>query len=227
MLLSLKTVFDWIVIPAAKKLTGHPSGISDLQQIGIANACAILVMLSAILVERKRVQSIKAHFTHRDYDALSRGDKTVPMTVFWLFPQYALLGFVDYLIGVAQLNFFHHETPESMRSIATSLYLVTISFGYFIFTALTRTVNARTYKASAKGGWVGGNQIFQGGLEKFYGLFAVIVGLNFIAFLVAAAKFQPKVVLNDKDYFKTVPAQKRIETTEKSKPVSNQEIAEC
>lgn len=191
-------VYEYLLVPILVKITGNPKGLSDLRRIGLSLFLGLLAMVVAALVDRRRVHVIKANFQPSDYGSLSRGDTTLPMSVFWMVPQFGLLGATVYLLNVAQLNFFYGQTPEHMRSVATSLYFTSISIGYFSATGFQKAVNSVTYKRSEGGGWISGRQFFEGGLQKFYFMTAVLTAINLSLFVTAAVWYTHKLVKEER-----------------------------
>jgi dipeptide/tripeptide permease len=115
----------------------------------------------------------------------------VPMTVWWLLPQYILLGVSDIFLGVNMFLFFYTETPGHMKSIATSFYFASVSIGYFIASGVINTVNKYTKHS---GGWVAG-QFNTGGLRNYYYLLVAIMAVNLIFFTLFAHLYTYKTVL--------------------------------
>ncbi|CAL5422721.1 unnamed protein product [Camellia sinensis] len=79
--------------------------------IGIAASMtfAILTCITAASVETRRLSVIRKH------GLLDKPDEKIPMSMFWLLPQFLLLGALD---GVAEngiMSFFKDQGPPSMR----------------------------------------------------------------------------------------------------------------
>ena len=60
-----------------------------LQRVGLGLCLSLLNMVVAALVEAKRVTIAK------EYDLMDKLDAIVPMSVWWLLPQYILSGLAD------------------------------------------------------------------------------------------------------------------------------------
>lgn len=140
-------IYETLLVPAFRRLTGHPQGLPPLKRIGAALFMAVLALVVAAQVEQKRVDVIRAH----QVSLLDIVKGRVPMGFYWLVPQLAVLGVVEFLVGVAQLNFFYREAPDSMKSVAASLFYTTVSVGYFVSTGLVNAVNRYT---RSYGGWL-------------------------------------------------------------------------
>lgn len=176
--LSFLPIYEKLLVPLFRKVTGHPQGLPPLRRIGIALLIGILGLVIAAEVEKRRVNVIRDH----KVPLLDIVQGRIPMGFYWLIPQFAILGVVEFLIGVAQLNFFYREAPDSMKSVAASLYFTTISVGYYLSTALVKAVNRYT---NSSGGWLY-LQFNSGGLANYYYLLAVILSINLVIYLGCA-----------------------------------------
>lgn len=179
-------VYDRLIIPLIKRWKGKP-GLTSLQRIAIGQVIAILGMAAAALVERKRLHVAKS--TGED-------DPTLPITVFWLIPQFFLIGSAEALIYAGQLDFFITESPKGMKALSTGLFLTTLSLGFFLSSLLVSVVKAATQTHGSQG-WLADDINF-GRLDCFYGLLTGLSALNFVAYLGGAAwfkKHKPKSVV--------------------------------
>lgn len=184
--LSFLPIYEKLLVPLFRKVTGHPQGLPPLRRIGIALLIGILGLVIAAEVEKRRVNVIRDH----KVPLLDIVQGRIPMGFYWLIPQFAILGVVEFLIGVAQLNFFYREAPDSMKSVAASLYFTTISVGYYLSTALVKAVNRYT---NSSGGWLY-LQFNSGGLANYYYLLAVILSINLVIYLGCAHWYTHKKV---------------------------------
>lgn len=175
MLLTLG-LYDRALVPLARRLTGRPSGLSHFQRIGAGLAVSLLANVSAAAVETKRKSAAARHGLLDDRGA------AVPMSVFWLVPQYAIHGAADALSTVGNLEFLYDQSPESMRSTAAALFWLSISVGSFAGTALVTVIDKCT---KGRGDWLQDN-INRGKLDCYYWLVTGLQLFNFLAFLLAA-----------------------------------------
>jgi len=105
MLLSIP-VYDRVLVPLVRRRTGNPRGITLLQRLGIGCAFQVLVVACAYLVEVRRMRVIRERSVHHAGD-------TVPMSIFWMLPQYVLLGVGDVFNSVGILEFFYYQSPDA------------------------------------------------------------------------------------------------------------------
>ncbi|VAH07392.1 unnamed protein product [Triticum turgidum subsp. durum] len=171
MLVSL-SIYDRAFVPLARRYTGRQSGISYFQRMGAGLAVSVLGVLAGALVEGKRRRAAAEH------GLLDSPGATVPISVFWLVPQYALHGVSDALSTVAHMEFLYDQSPESMRSSSAALFWVAGSLGNYLGTLLVTVVQ------SASGGeWLQDN-INRGRLDYYYWLVTFLMALNLAYYIV-------------------------------------------
>ncbi|RVX19345.1 Protein NRT1/ PTR family 5.2 [Vitis vinifera] len=79
-------IYERHFVPAIRKYTGDPRGISLLQRLGIGLVLHIIIMVTACFAERTRLS------VARENGILGK-NQTVPLTIFILLPQFALMGY--------------------------------------------------------------------------------------------------------------------------------------
>src|ERR1044072_557464 len=126
-------IYDKIIVPIMRKATGNERGISILKRIGIGLISSVVVMVVAATVEAKRL-------------SLARLENPKVMSVFWLVPQYLILGFVESFSIVGFQEYFYDQVPDSMRSLGMALYLSLIGVGSFLSNFLITIVDNVTQK---------------------------------------------------------------------------------
>lgn len=182
----LVPLYDRIFVPYARRFTGLDRGITFLQRIGIGLVLSVLSMIIAAIVEVKRIDKAKAHGLLDDPTA------TIPMSIFWLVPQYFTFGIADMFTYIGVLEFFYDQAPDSMRSTSTGLSFTTISLGYFISTAVVNIVNKAT-SSNSRPGWLSDSIPFnRKKLNLFYWLMAVMSFVNVVYFLIVAHFYKYK-----------------------------------
>ncbi|XP_065037000.1 protein NRT1/ PTR FAMILY 6.3-like [Musa acuminata AAA Group] len=171
-------VYDRVVVPVTRRFTGNPHGLTSLQRMGVGLVMSILAMVAAALIEIKRLRVARANPT-----SLEKG-ATVPVSVFWLVPQFFLVGSGEAFTYIGQLDFFLRECPKGMKTMSTGLFLSTLSLGFFVSSVLVSVVHKVTGE-SGHGGWLTDN-LNRGKLYNFYWLVAVLSSVNLVLYLVAA-----------------------------------------
>ncbi|KAJ7977791.1 protein NRT1/ PTR FAMILY 4.5-like [Quillaja saponaria] len=185
-------IYEFFFVPFARKITHHPSGITQLQRIGVGLVLSSISMAVAGLVEvKRRNQVIK--------------DPTKPISLFWLSFQYGIFGIADMFTLVGLLEFFYKEAPAGMKSLSTSLTWLSLSFGYFLSSVFVDVINAITKKITpSKQGWLHGFDFNSNNLNLFYWFLAILSCLNFLNYMYWASRYKYKSEVSDSKPLKTI-----------------------
>ncbi|KAI9115326.1 hypothetical protein K1719_013645 [Acacia pycnantha] len=175
-------IYDRFLVPLLRKFTGKPTGITMLQRIGIGLFLSALTMLVAALVESKRVEVAS------DYNLLDNPKAILPIRVWWLLPQYILIGFVDAFSIVGLQHLCYDQMPEAMRSLGAAFYISNAGVANFMSSALISIVEAASKKK-----WLG-NNLNRSHLDYYYFLLAGIGFLNLVVYVVVAKRYVYKKV---------------------------------
>ncbi|XP_020207189.1 protein NRT1/ PTR FAMILY 5.7 isoform X2 [Cajanus cajan] len=176
-------IYDRIIVPILRKVTGNERGISILRRISVGLSLSVILMVVAALVEAKRLRMAK----HEVLIIGETSEKT--MSVLWLIPQYLILGLGDSFSLVGLQEYFYDQVPDSMRSLGMALYLSVLGGGFFLSSFLITIVDHVTGKNGKS--WIG-KDINSSRLDKFYWMLAVINALDFCAFLFLAKRYTYK-----------------------------------
>ncbi|KAL4310073.1 hypothetical protein GQ457_01G004460 [Hibiscus cannabinus] len=220
--LILVSVYDQVFVPMARKITGHPRGITMLQRIGAGLFVSILSIVVAALVETDRVNTTSKH------GLLDTPKAIVLMSIWWLVPQYMVMGLGDCLAVVGLQELFYNQMPEAMRSIGAAAYISITGVGSFLNTAIISwgnvsnahptlgrdllreacsshignfsvcpifpTVQAITSRHG--NAWLGDN-LNRANLNYFYWVLAGLSGVNLCVYMWIAKRFVYKKVENN------------------------------
>ncbi|KAL3638716.1 hypothetical protein CASFOL_016623 [Castilleja foliolosa] len=173
-------IYDRILVPTARAITKKPSGISMLQRIGSGIFLSLICMLIAALVEKKRLE------TAVEYGLIDSPKAIIPMSVWWLAPQYSLLGISEAFTMVGLQEFFYDQVPNDLRSIGLALYLSIFGIGSFISSFLISSIERATTRPG-QDSWFSDN-LNRAHLDYFYWLLSGLSAVAFFAF-VYFAKF--------------------------------------
>ncbi|KAG6557249.1 hypothetical protein Mapa_001176 [Marchantia paleacea] len=184
-------LYDKVLMPLARRITGNPQGISPLQRIGTGMVMVMVAYLVAAGVEAKRLAEIR----DLGFENSPVGTFVLPMKVYWLIPVYAILAVVEVFTTIGQLEFFYAESTDSTRSLGTSFFFTSVSLGYFLATAVVDAVESST-GGQAQGGWLTG-RLNNGGLKSYFFMLAIIMGVDFVVFLVFAYFYKYKKLSTD------------------------------
>ncbi|GLT37637.1 hypothetical protein SLA2020_119410 [Shorea laevis] len=169
-------VYDQIIVPVARKFTGHRSGITQLQRMGIGLIISIFAMVAAAILELLRLREVRRH---NYYDL-----KEMPMSIFWQVPQYFLIGCAEVFTFIGQLEFFYEQAPDAMRSFCSALQLTTVALGNYLSSLLVTIVTSVSTK-NGKVGWIPDNLNY-GHLHYFFWLLTVLSVVNLVVYVLIA-----------------------------------------
>ncbi|KAL7110915.1 hypothetical protein ACP275_05G055700 [Erythranthe tilingii] len=176
-------VYDKILVPFVRKLTGKERGFSELQRMGIGLFISVLCMSAAAVVEIQRLRIA------REFDLVNEG-VAVPMSIFWQVPQYFLLGAAEVFTFIGQLEFFYDQSPDAMRSLCSALSLLTTSLGNYLSSFILTVVTWQTTRGG-KTGWIPDN-LNEGRLDNFFWLLAGLSFANMVVYVFCAKMYKSK-----------------------------------
>ncbi|XP_020219677.2 protein NRT1/ PTR FAMILY 3.1 [Cajanus cajan] len=166
-------LYERLFVPFVRRFTNNPSGITCIQRMGIGFVINTIATLVSAPVEVRR-KSVAAK-----YHLLDDPNATIPISVFWLVPQYCLHGLADVFMSVGLFEFLYDQSPESMRSSATALYCIVIALGSYAGTLVVTLVHK--YSGEERN-WLPDRNLNRGRLDYYYLLVSGIQVLNIIYF---------------------------------------------
>ncbi|WOG99539.1 hypothetical protein DCAR_0518892 [Daucus carota subsp. sativus] len=186
------TIYDRIIVPQLRKITGKDAGITILQRIGCGIFLTIAVSLLSAYVEIKRKHLA---LTEPTVGIAPHHGPISSMSGLWLVPQLTLNGIAEAFTSVALVEFYYKEFPENMKSIGGSFYCCGMAAGSYFYGFLIGTVHMTT-KQTAGGDWLA-EDLNKGSLEYFYYLLAALSVLNAAVFLVTSSWYKYKGTPDD------------------------------
>lgn len=134
-----KLATKYLCLPLVKKMIKQKEendNISPKARIWVGMFFSTFSCIIAALVERKRLNIYEKH----EADIV---DDIVPMSVFWLVPQFALIGVMDGLIDEGIKDFFIKHVPDSLKMFEPTYWESVYVAGCFLGALLVRsTANA-------------------------------------------------------------------------------------
>jgi len=190
-MLATLALYDRVLVPWLRRLTGQPTGITHLQRTGIGLTISMVSNIVSAVVEAERKRTAARH------GLLDSPGATVPMSVFWMAPQYAIHGMADAFMDVGRMEFLYDQAPESMRSTATALYWLTFSIGSYLGTLLVTIVHDKTRRS---GQWLPDN-LNRGKLDNYYWLVVALEVVNLVYFFVCVKyyTFKPLEMVSEEE----------------------------
>ncbi|KAK6124827.1 hypothetical protein DH2020_041443 [Rehmannia glutinosa] len=170
-------LYERLFVPFARRFTKNPVGITCLQRMGIGYSINILASIVSAFIEIKRKNLA------RQRNLLDRPTDVIPISVFWLVPQYCLHGLAEVFMSVGHLEFLYDQSPESMRSTAAALYWIAIAMGNYVSTLMVSLVHKYSGK---KSNWLPDRNLNRGRLENYYWLVTGLQVVNLVYYVICA-----------------------------------------
>ncbi|PUZ44387.1 hypothetical protein GQ55_8G085000 [Panicum hallii var. hallii] len=174
-------VYDRAVVPLARRLTGHHAGVTTLQRIGSGIAASCLAMAVAAAVEARRLR------VARDAGLTDLPDAAVPMSLWWIVPQYLLVGLARVLGTIGLEEFFYDQVPASLRSVGVALSLSALGVGSYASGAVVSAIDWATTRGGGES-WFADN-LNRAHLDYFYCLLAGVAALDVAVFFYLANRY--------------------------------------
>ncbi|KFK25622.1 hypothetical protein AALP_AA8G138600 [Arabis alpina] len=180
----LMPLYEKILIPVTKRIKNNNKGISVMERMGVGMFLSIIAIVIAALVERKRLEISQKMKTVPGYDP-----ETIPMSIFWLLPQYILLGIPDIFTVIGMQEFFYSEAPVRMRTMGFALYTSVFGVGSFVSAALITIVEAYSSSTGERQNWFA-DDMSKARLDKYYWLLALTSTISFGVYIVLCKYFK-------------------------------------
>ncbi|KAL8214649.1 hypothetical protein R6Q57_004098 [Mikania cordata] len=188
-ILTVVPLYERLLIPTVRRLTGHRAGITMLQRIGFGIFFSILTMVVSALVESKRLRIATQN------GLMGNARSILPMSVWWLVPQYVLMGVSDVFAIVGLQELFYDQVPDDMRSMGAAAYLSVVGVGSFMSSALISMIQAITAWRGDE--WLKGDNMNRAHLDYFYWFLACLSGISLVFYVIFAKGFVYKEVQRD------------------------------
>uniref|UniRef100_A0A0E0M4Z9 Major facilitator superfamily (MFS) profile domain-containing protein n=1 Tax=Oryza punctata TaxID=4537 RepID=A0A0E0M4Z9_ORYPU len=167
-------VYDVALVPLARRVTGKPKGITQLQRIGIGLAVAALIMAYSALVEERRLAAARAGAART--------------SILWQVPAQLMHGMAVVFTSIGKSEFFYDQAPRSMRSMCTALGQLAIAAGNYLSAFLLAVVASATTRGGEPG-WIP-DDLNKGHLDYFFWLMAALLLLDLLFFVFCAMRYK-------------------------------------
>ncbi|GBF89822.1 hypothetical protein Rsub_02526 [Raphidocelis subcapitata] len=186
-------LYDMVIVPLAVRM-GRP--ISMINRILIGYVVQLAALLAAGFIEFGRYRMLDRTGIAARWEAASATNPKAtpydpefaqPMSIWWQFIPYFLLGASEVFTNVGILELFFTQVSEGMKALGASVYLLTVAVGTYMASALNLIV-ARIFHNDP---WVADNPI-EGHYDYYFFLNAVILFAGMLAFIGVTWGFEEK-----------------------------------
>lgn len=179
-------IYDRILVPTIKSVTKKSSGVPVLQRIGIGLCLSLITIMIAAIVESKRLAIAREH------GLVDEPQAVIPMSVWWLAPQYMLSGIANVFSLIGLKEFLYKQVPAELKSIGIAMDLSIVGFGSLLSSFLIYVVDRAT-RGHGGEGWLS-NNLNRAHLDYFYWVLAGISAFSLFFYMHFARSY----VYNDK-----------------------------
>lgn len=177
----LMPLYDKMLIPITRLFTHNKEGINVMQRMGIGMFLSVIAMVTAALVETKRLEMI-------------RRAKDAELSIFWLLPQYILLGISDVFTVVGMQEFFYNEVPVRMRTMGFALYTSVFGVGSFLSALMISVIEFFTRGHS----WFS-DDMSEARLDSYYWILALAASLSLLLYIASCKFFRSRSFVDGED----------------------------
>ncbi|KAG8085693.1 hypothetical protein GUJ93_ZPchr0010g9268 [Zizania palustris] len=174
-------LYDRVLVPVARRITGVATGITMLQRIGAGIALSLVALVVAALFEMKRLS------VARDAGLVDKPGAVVPMSLWWIVPQYVLLGAADVFAMVGMQEFFYDQVPGALKTFGLAFSLSVIGVGSFMSSFLISAIDGVTTRDGGTS-WFA-DDLNQGHLDYFFLLLAALTVLELVAYVYFSTSY--------------------------------------
>ncbi|KAI3919799.1 hypothetical protein MKW92_046394 [Papaver armeniacum] len=179
-------IYDRVFVPLARTITGKHNGITMLQRIGCGIFLHTTTMLVAGTVEKRRLQIAL------EFGLIDMPQVTVPMSIWWLAPQYILFGIADVFTIVGLQEFFCDQVPDELRIVGLCLFSSIIGTGHLLSGFLISIIHNLTSR-SGHYNWFCDN-LNRAHVDYFYWLLAGLSTFELVVFIYVSKSYIYKTV---------------------------------
>ncbi|XP_073057439.1 protein NRT1/ PTR FAMILY 5.8-like [Primulina eburnea] len=176
----LMPLYDTCFIPLVRALTRNEKGITIFQRMGIGMFLSVVAMVVAAVTEKRRLEAGKNRGTE---------SKDLQFSIFWLLPQYILLGISDIFTVVGMQEFFYCEVPARMRTVGMALNTSVFGVGSFLSALLIAVIEHLTTSGDGKNSWFS-DDMDEARLDYYYWFLALSSATSLLSFVIFCKFFR-------------------------------------
>ncbi|KAL3826081.1 hypothetical protein ACJIZ3_022110 [Penstemon smallii] len=192
----LHSLFTYCMDKAGKKKYAPQIGMS------LAMVFSILCCVIAAKVEIRRLNVIRIH------GLLDKPKDTIPMSMFWLVPQFFLLAGLSSFLEQSVTVFFKDQIPPSL--IKYDIYFANGVLGLGTMASVFSVhLSGKVSENGGKTGWFQ-DTLNKSRLDKYYWVLAALSAANLLLYVFVASFYPYKEAAEDEDYDEEDDPQNRI-----------------
>jgi len=107
----------------------------------------------------------------------------LPMSLWWMVPQYVLFGLSDVFAMIGLQEFFYDQVPDALRSLGLAFFLSIFGVGHLFSSFIISAIHGATKKSGAS--WFS-NNLNHAHLDYFYWLLARFCAVELAAFVIVS-----------------------------------------
>lgn len=177
-----KSNFSKIFLYIVSIFIGHSPRIRRyVPSVGLALSMvfSILCCITSAKVEQRRLSIVKNHGLIEKLD-----NEKIPMSMFWLLPQFALLGILDGIREWSVPYLVNDQAPPSMLGFFGFLESAIFGVG-FVGSAILVYVVGKISKKNSGESWFQ-STLNKSRLDNYYWVLAVLSAVNLVVFVIVA-----------------------------------------
>ncbi|KMT10401.1 hypothetical protein BVRB_5g115290 [Beta vulgaris subsp. vulgaris] len=184
-------LYDRIIVPKLRKITGKENGITVLQKIGVGLVIIVISLVACGLVEHmRRVFALTKPALGID----PKRGAISSLSAMWLVLPLALSGLSEAFTVIGLIEFYYKQFPENMRSIGAAFLFCGMS-GSSYFSSFLQSIVDKMSRGLKNGSWLK-EDLNKGNLDYFYYLIAGLQVVNLFYFLVCAKWYRYKEIVS-------------------------------
>ena len=152
--------------------------------IFVAMLFSILCCITAAGMETRRLDMIRRHLL---LDKPNDSNEKIPMSVFWLIPQFLLLGAAEGMSGFSIGQFFTNQAPALWRR-----YLIDFSYGFIgagtVGSVLSVYVVGKFSESGGRTNWFQ-DTLNKSRLDNYYWTLTVLSCINLFLYILVASQY--------------------------------------
>lgn len=177
-------LYNGIILPLASKIKGKPVGVclKSKMVIGILFSC-LAMALAAMVESTRRKRAIEEGLSDEPHAG-------VDMSAMWLVPQNILIGMSEAFNVNGQTEFYYHELPKTMTSIAVCLPMLGFCAANLVASLLLTAMDGITNRGGQQQSWVSTN-MNKGHWNYYCWLLCGLAILNLMYYIVCSRAYGP------------------------------------